>query len=83
MNPRGCDERKNPFCVSSKRNCFKDNFKPAHWVGHSQLRYLDTDDYFKITPGVDEKQYSVTRNTAKQSFYKGKIQFYYKKNKEM
>ena len=53
MNPRSRDEQKNPFCVSSKNNCFKDNVKTAHWVGHSQLRSLDTDDLFKITPGVD------------------------------
>ena len=51
---------KNPFCVSS-----------AHWVGHSQLIYLDTDDLFKITPGADEKQAGVTGNTMKQSVSRG------------
>ena len=34
---------------------FKDNVKPAHSVGHSQLRSLDTDNLFKITSSVDEK----------------------------
>ena len=45
----------------------KDNFKVAHWVGYSQLRSLDTDDFLKITPVVDEKQTNVTGNTMKQS----------------
>ena len=50
VNPRSRDERKNPFFVSSKIDIFKDNVKTAHWVGHSQLRYLDTDDLFKKIP---------------------------------
>ena len=41
-----CDERKKSFCVSSKTKCFKDNNKPAHWVGSSKLRYLNIDDLF-------------------------------------
>ena len=45
----------------------KNNFKTAHWVGHSQLRYLHTYIFFKRTPFVDEKQASVTGNTIKQS----------------
>ena len=36
------------FCVSSKNNCFKDNVKTAHWVGHSQLGSLDIYDFIKI-----------------------------------
>ena len=56
----------NTFCVSSRITCFKDNVKTAHWVGRSQSRSLDTDDFFKITPVVDEKQASVTVNTVKQ-----------------
>ena len=66
MNPRSCDERKNPFYMSSKTNC-KNNSKPAHWFSHSQLISLDTDDLFKRTPGVYEKQVSVTVNTMKHS----------------
>ena len=30
VNPRSRDERKNPFCMSSERICFKYNDKPAH-----------------------------------------------------
>ena len=67
VNTRSSDEQKNPFCVSSKENCFKDNVKPAHWVGPSQLRSPDSDDLFKRTPGVDAKQASVTGNKTKQS----------------
>ena len=37
-----------------------------------QLISLDTDDFFKRTLGVDEKQASVTGNTTKQSVYKKK-----------
>ena len=44
---------------------FKDNVKPAHWVGHSQLRSLDTDNFFRRTPKFDEKEASVTGNTVK------------------
>ena len=46
---------------------FKDKFKTAHWVGHSQIISLDKNDLFKRTPVVDEKQDSVTGNTMKQS----------------
>ena len=53
--------KKNPFCVSSI--FLKDNNKPAHWVDHSKLRYLDIDKFFKRTPKFDEKQSSVTGNT--------------------
>ena len=49
VNPRSRNERKIHFvCLQIK--CFKDNVKPAHWVGHSQLISLDTDDLFKRTP---------------------------------
>ena len=47
----------------------KDNVEPAHWVGHSQKRSLDTDDFFKRTSAVDEKQANVTVNTMKQSVF--------------
>ena len=50
----------------------KNNVKIAHWVGYSQLRSLDTDDLFKITPVVDEKQASVTgKNNETVSFSGG------------
>ena len=45
--------KKNQFCVYSKT--IEYNVKPAHWVGHSQLRYLDIDDLFKGTQKCDEK----------------------------
>ena len=57
--------------MSSKINCFKDNNKRAHWVGHSKLRSLEIYEFFKRTPNFDEKEASVTwktekeRNTAK------------------
>ena len=45
---------------------FKDNDKPAHWVGHSRLRSLDKDYFLKITPKFDENQASVTGNTEEE-----------------
>ena len=53
-------KEKNPICVFSKTKCFQDNNKPAHWVGPSKLRYLNIDQFFKITPNFDEKEASVT-----------------------
>ena len=55
--------KKKYICVSLKNICFQDNDKPAHWVGHSKLRFLYIDDFFKITPKFDENQASVTGNT--------------------
>ena len=43
---------KSILCVFKKIS-YKDNIKAAHWVGHSKLRYLYTDDFFKITLSVD------------------------------
>ena len=40
-------------------------------VGHSLLRSLDTDDLFKRTTVVDEKQASVNGNTMQQSVSQG------------
>ena len=51
----------------SSKKLFQDNVKPAHWVDHSQLRSLDTDDFLKITPVVYANQASATGNTMKQS----------------
>ena len=45
---------------------FKDNDKPAHWVGHSKLGSLDIYDSFKRTPNFDENQASVTGNTEEE-----------------
>ena len=50
--------------MSSK--IIKNNGKTAHWVGHSQLRSLDTDDLFKRTPVVDEIKANVAGNKMKQ-----------------
>ena len=46
-NKRSCIEWKNPFCVSSKRFCLKDNNKTAHWVGNSKLKPLESADSLK------------------------------------
>ena len=48
------------------KQCLKDNNKTAHWVGHSQLKSLDTDDFSKRTPFVDDIQASLTGNTIEQ-----------------
>ena len=66
MNPRSSDEKKIHF-VCIKKKLFKDNNKPAHWVGHSQSISLDTDDFFKRAQKFDENQTIVTGNTVKLS----------------
>ena len=45
---------------------FKDNNKPAHWVGHSKLGSLDIDNFFKGTPKFDEKKASVIGYTQEE-----------------
>ena len=49
--------------MSLKTICFKDNNKPAHWVGRYKLGSLDIDKFFKITQKFDEQKASVTGNT--------------------
>ena len=62
------------MCVF-KKNYFKDNNKPAHWVGHSKLRSRDIDEFFKRAQKFDQKEASVTgkteeeKNTAKNTTY--------------
>ena len=34
INTRNFNEKRKPFCVSSKNLCLKDNNKTAHWVGN-------------------------------------------------
>ena len=41
---------------------FKDNDKPAFWVGHSKFRSLYIDEFLYRTLKFDENQASVTGN---------------------
>ena len=52
--------------MSSRKVCFKYNNKPIHWGGHSKLRPLDIDEFFKITPKFDEKEAIVTGNKGEE-----------------
>ena len=52
--------------VCLQKKCFKDNDKNTHWVGHSKLRSLDIDEFFKRTPNFDEKEANVTGNTKEE-----------------
>ena len=45
---------------------FKDNNKPAHWVGRLKLRSLDIYVFFKRAPKSDKNQASVTGNTEEE-----------------
>ena len=54
------------FCVF-KNDCSKDNNKPAHWVGHSKLRSLDIDKFFKRTTTLDYSHSIVTGNTEEKN----------------
>ena len=47
VNPIIFDEQNNPYCVTYKKFYMKDNNKTAHWFGHTKLKPLDTDDFFK------------------------------------
>ena len=61
----------------------KDNVKTEHWVVHLQLRSLDTDDLFKMTPVVDDIHAIVTGNTMEQFVYvRKRIQIYEKKKEK-
>ena len=60
---QGVVTKEKSFCVSSKKYCFKDNIKPAHWVGYSTLISLDKYDLFKRTRKLGENHASVTGNT--------------------
>ena len=58
-------KKKSILCVF-KNIYFKDNNKPAHWVGHSELKSLDMNDLFNRTPQFYENQVSVTGNTEEE-----------------
>ena len=60
---QGVVMKENSILRVFKNKCFKDSNKPAHWVGHSKLRSLDIDGFFKRTTKFDEKWASVTGNT--------------------
>ena len=69
VNPRSHDEGNNPFCVSSKKFCLKDNNKTEHWVGHSKLKPMYIEYCFKIKNIINELEASLTVATIKQSNY--------------
>ena len=45
--PKSTPKIVKPFSVSSKRLYINNNDKTAHFVGHSQLKYLDIVDFYK------------------------------------
>ena len=47
VNPRNCNERKNPFLCLLKYIYLKDYNKTANCVGHSKLKPLDTEYFSK------------------------------------
>ena len=36
-----CDDKKTPFCMSSKKFFLKDCLHDNHWVGHSVMKPVD------------------------------------------
>ena len=48
------------FCVF--KNIFRDNNKPEHCVSHWKLRFLDINEFFKITPRVVGEKAVLTGN---------------------
>ena len=48
VDPKSTPKRVKPFSVSSKRFYINNNYRTAHFVGHSKLTPLDiVDFYFK------------------------------------
>ena len=56
-------KEKSILCVFRKK-CYKDNNKPAYWVGHSKLISLYIDELFKRTTRFDEKEAGIIRKTV-------------------
>ena len=46
VNPRSQIKRNKTYSVSSKKNLNKVDIK-SHWVGHSKLKELDTNNFFE------------------------------------
>ena len=65
MNQWNCNEQKNSFFVSSKKYCLSNNNKIAHWVGHSKLKHLYTDDFSKEKSHWWDIKSSLTDNTIR------------------
>ena len=40
--------------------CLNKNYRTAHWVGHSQLKQLDTIDFFDRKQMNEEMEYELT-----------------------
>ena len=69
VNPRSCIEVKNPFCVSSKKLCLKDNNKTSHWVGHSKLKTLYLKDFYNRKIIINEIEAGLSGNKIGHSDY--------------
>ena len=46
-DPKYNPKRVKPFSVSSKTFYIDKNDRTAHWVGHSELKEVDINDFFK------------------------------------
>ena len=60
VNSRSRIEVNNPFCVYSNKFCLKDNNKTVHWVGHSKLKPLYLEYFYKIIIIINELEAILT-----------------------
>ena len=47
VDPESTPKRVKPYSVSSKTIYISNNDRTAHFVGHSKLKELDIDDFYK------------------------------------
>ena len=47
VDPKSTPKRVKPYSVSSKKLNISNNYRAAHFVGHSKLKELDIDNFYK------------------------------------
>ena len=60
VDPKYNPKRVKPFSVSSKKFYISKNDRKAHFVGHSRLKELDIDDFYKRKQMNEEMEAELT-----------------------
>ena len=60
VDPKYTPKRVKPFSVSSKKFYISKNDRTAHFVGHSKLKELDIDDFYKRKQMNEEMEAELT-----------------------
>ena len=61
MNPKYLIKRDKPYSISSNKFYLNKNDRTYHWVGHSQLKELDTIDIFERKHMNEEMEAKLTK----------------------